>query len=411
MENLFAALTQEDSIAFMLSILVTFLIGFITAWVLWGGRAARSRRDAKKWKANNENLQIEQTALREQLDLRNADLVKAQREAEELAAQIRILEEEKANWQNGLDAAAAATAKANASARSYATTIEDLNNQILGLKSRLSQQYRTGSGRPPETPNEVAEMKTSYDATITHLSSLEEKIGQLLAENIALRKQGQAVKSTIAGQEKEEKAVAETVRSSRDSASIEAAKNAITSAIGKKIPAATAAGKDDLTLIRGIGSFLEKKLNNLGIYTYEQISRFDHKMIGTLSEAIAFFPGRIHRDDWVGQASRLMEIKAGQPEALRKSAIFPNNPLDLKIVEGIGPKIEKLLNKAGIGNWNDLANAKKDTLIKVLEDAGDAFRIHDPSTWPDQAKLAVNGDWKKLKEYQDYLKGGKVVEQ
>jgi len=154
---------------------------------------------------------------------------------------------------------------------------------------------------------------------------------------------------------------------------------------------------------------LEKKLNNLGIYAFEQISRLDNEMIDNITAAVASFPGRIQHDDWVGQASRLMEIKAGQPEALGKSAIFPNNPQDLKIVEGIGPKIEKLLNKAGIGNWNDLANAKKEALKKVLEDAGDAFRIHDPATWPDQAKLAMKGEWEKLKEYQDYLKGGKIV--
>ncbi|TAK43111.1 MAG: hypothetical protein EPO28_06440 [Saprospiraceae bacterium] len=104
-----------------------------------------------------------------------------------------------------------------------------------------------------------------------------------------------------------------------------------------------------------------------------------------------------------------MEIKSTQPEALGKAAIFPNNPQDLKIVEGIGPKIEKLLKKAGISTWEDLARAKQEALKKILEEAGDAYRIHDPATWTDQAKLALKGEWEKLKEYQDYLKGGKEV--
>jgi predicted flap endonuclease-1-like 5' DNA nuclease len=410
MENLFAALTQEDSIAFLLSVLVAFLIGFVTAWVLWGGRAARARREAKKWKDSYDTAQIAQNALREQLDLRDADLVKAQREGEDLAAHIRLMEEEKAKWQAGLDAATESTAQAHSNARSYAATIEDLNNQILGLKARLSQQERDGGGQSAEAKTQAAEMKSSYDATVNRLNSLEEKISLLLAENTALRTQKPATSSKAASPKKEAKAapVTEDSRTSAPADSV-AAQKAVMGAIGTKIPSATADAKDDLTLIRGIGSFLEKKLNNLGIYTYEQISRFDGKMIDNVTAAIAFFPGRIQRDDWVGQATRLMEIKSAQPEALGKAAIFPNNPQDLKIVEGIGPKIEKLLKKAGIGTWEDLAKAKKKTLQKMLEDAGDAYRIHDPATWPGQAKLAVKGEWDKLKEYQDYLKGGKAA--
>ena len=410
MENLFAALTQEDSIAFLLSVLVAFLIGFITAWVLWGGRAARSRREAKKWKGSYDTVQREHTTLSEQLDLRDADLVKAHRQVEELAAHIRLVEEEKATWQASLDDSLNAVAQANSNARSYAATIEALNDQILGLKARLSQQEGGGSAQPSATQSQVAKMKSSDDATLSRLNSLEEKIGQLLAENIALRTQTPASGSEVASPKKEAIAAPGT----QDGIAIApadsvAAQKAVMSALGSKIPAAAADAKDDLTLIRGIGSFVEKKLNGLGIYTYEQISRFDSEMIENVTAAIAFFPGRIKRDDWVSQASRLMEIKSTQPEALGKAAIFPNNPQDLKIVEGIGPKIEKLLKKAGISTWEALAKTKQETLQKILEEAGDAYRIHDPTTWTNQAKLALNGEWEKLKEYQDYLKGGKGV--
>ncbi len=64
---------------------------------------------------------------------------------------------------------------------------------------------------------------------------------------------------------------------------------------------------DDLKRIRGIGPFIEKKLNAVGIYTFEQISKFDKNDIHTVTEAIAFFPGRIERDDWVGQAGKLKD--------------------------------------------------------------------------------------------------------
>lgn len=61
----------------------------------------------------------------------------------------------------------------------------------------------------------------------------------------------------------------------------------------------------DLTKINGIGPYIEQKLNEIGIYNYQQISRFKEEDIRVLTELIDFFPGRIERDDWVGQAEEL----------------------------------------------------------------------------------------------------------
>ena len=80
---------------------------------------------------------------------------------------------------------------------------------------------------------------------------------------------------------------------------------------------------------------------------------------------------------------------------------------DLKKVEGIGPKIAGLLNAAGIITFADLAKAPIKTLKKVLADAGNRFKMHDPKTWAAQAELAAKGDWDKLKAWQGELKGGK----
>jgi large subunit ribosomal protein L27 len=82
---------------------------------------------------------------------------------------------------------------------------------------------------------------------------------------------------------------------------------------------------------------------------------------------------------------------------------------DLKMVEGIGPKIEELLNNAGIFTWNDLATAPVDKVQEVLDNAGPNYRIHDPATWAKQAELAHQGQWEELEAYQDRLKGGREV--
>ncbi len=84
-------------------------------------------------------------------------------------------------------------------------------------------------------------------------------------------------------------------------------------------------------------------------------------------------------------------------------------PDDLKIVEGIGPKIETLLKEGGINNWDELAAAPVDRIKEILDAAGPRYQIHDPSSWPAQAKFAAEGKFDELKEYQEMLIGGRDV--
>ena len=80
---------------------------------------------------------------------------------------------------------------------------------------------------------------------------------------------------------------------------------------------------------------------------------------------------------------------------------------DLKIVEGVGPKIEGLLNEGGIHTWADLANADLEKVQAILDEAGSRYRMHNPATWAKQAQMAVDAKWEELEAYQDRLDGGR----
>lgn len=80
---------------------------------------------------------------------------------------------------------------------------------------------------------------------------------------------------------------------------------------------------------------------------------------------------------------------------------------NLKIIEGIGPKIESILNDAGILSYEEVIEADIEWLQKILDAAGPKYQMHNPKTWPDQAELAMSGSWSELKEYQDLLNSGK----
>jgi len=63
---------------------------------------------------------------------------------------------------------------------------------------------------------------------------------------------------------------------------------------------------DDLKKISGVGPVLEEKLNKMGIFHYKQIAGLSVTEISAIDEELNF-KGRIERDDWLDQASKLME--------------------------------------------------------------------------------------------------------
>jgi len=71
------------------------------------------------------------------------------------------------------------------------------------------------------------------------------------------------------------------------------------------VAASIVVAKDDLQVIKGIGPFIEEKLNALGIYMFVQIARMTPKLEEEVNIAIEFFPGRVKRDQWVKQAKEL----------------------------------------------------------------------------------------------------------
>ena len=70
---------------------------------------------------------------------------------------------------------------------------------------------------------------------------------------------------------------------------------------------------DDLEVIKGIGPQNAERLHRLGIWHFEQIAAWTSENIEWVGSYLAF-PGRIEREDWVGQAKVLAK------EAKTKSA-------------------------------------------------------------------------------------------
>lgn len=189
-------------------------------------------------------------------------------------------------------------------------------------------------------------------------------------------------------------------------------------------------GKDNLQIIEGIGPKIEGLLKegNIGSWSALALSSVD-TIQGILDAAGSRYrladpktwPDQAKladADKWDELINYQRFLDTGQDDKgdgetpskietlLSKMLGFRNNPEDLKLVEGIGPKIEGLLKDAGINNWSDLAAASVERIKEILAAAGDRYRLAKPDTWPEQARLASEGKWVQLKEYQDFLSGG-----
>ncbi len=65
--------------------------------------------------------------------------------------------------------------------------------------------------------------------------------------------------------------------------------------------------KDNLKKIKGVGPAIEKTLNELGIFRFEQIADMSEYDIDRVAQRLKGFHSRIYREDWIGQARELLE--------------------------------------------------------------------------------------------------------
>lgn len=159
---------------------------------------------------------------------------------------------------------------------------------------------------------------------------------------------------------------------------------------------------DDLTVINGIGGWINEKLNALDIYTYRQISKFNDEDVDIVTDAIEFFPGRIDRDEWIHQAQELVRIEISKAELLQRISKMKNRIYydrlgvankqyanNLTLINGISSWIEEKLNLLDIYTYEQISKlTPKDIEIitEILEISEDRI---EKENWVNQASELV----------------------
>ncbi len=189
--------------------------------------------------------------------------------------------------------------------------------------------------------------------------------------------------------------------------------------------------QNNLQIIEGIGPAMEKVLHENGIKTWADLAQTSPDQLRSILEKYGAKYKIIDPTTWPQQAALAAEGKWDELIALQKSLGITSQDAvqeskvekwlvkiglrkqykqdDLKAIEGIGPKIEKLLIEAGITTWRQLAQTPVSKIREILESAGPNYALADPSTWPQQAALAAEGKWDELTALQEQLRGGRRV--
>ena len=134
--------------------------------------------------------------------------------------------------------------------------------------------------------------------------------------------------------------------------------------------------------------------NNAIRYIYDDRVQVDNCLIAVSSE-----------EEEVVAVKKPAAKKAPAKKVAKPAATA--GPDDLTLVEGVGKKIAEILAANGVTSFEELSKQKVTALRTILDAAGSRYKVHDPGTWPKQAKLAATGKWEELKKLQAELKGGK----
>jgi predicted flap endonuclease-1-like 5' DNA nuclease len=102
-------------------------------------------------------------------------------------------------------------------------------------------------------------------------------------------------------------------------------------------------------------------------------------------------------------------MSGGADKALALVAGFKiNGNDDIEIIEGIGPKIGDLFRENGAGSFDKIMNLSVPAMNAILEKGGSRFKLANPGSWAEQAKLCYENRWAELQTLQDSLSAGVV---
>jgi predicted flap endonuclease-1-like 5' DNA nuclease len=283
--------------------MISLLQDPIFFWLVWGvcvlagtafGWSLRANTHEKEVRAALSRIEQEKntlarlyTQIKHQHDLREADFRRASLDVEKLKSIVQLLEEERSTLLPDAPFNASRIANAEAAAAQYAQKVSALEVLANGLRARnadLAEQLAAAQKDMGDWDN----LYLGFKATQERLAAFEQNSRALEIERDQLRQQLLEARAEIEILQNELLQKADSAQKAKTS----------------KKGGVAAPQVDDLKSIKGMSAFVDRLLS-MGISTFAQISRWDDDAVIAVAKTLDISPGKIYRDDWVGQALRL----------------------------------------------------------------------------------------------------------
>lgn len=150
----------------------------------------------------------------------------------------------------------------------------------------------------------IAEARHQVAVLEEELKANQRRYDSLKKESDEIRQTADQLRSELAAERAREAELQSKIVENRAKTTFESPGSGLKAGHSRFTPS-TWQTRDDLTRINGIGPKIQKKLNEMGIFSYRQIAAFSPDDIEKVASSLKVFKGRIGRDNWIGQAAAL----------------------------------------------------------------------------------------------------------
>lgn len=289
----------EDPVLFGLLWAIAVLVGVVIGWnlrAIWPEREVA--RILERTTQERNALARLYTQIKHYYDLREADLRKTAIEVSTLREQVETYEAERSFLLTTTQANTTRMERAEANASLWAKRLIEMES----VAQRLEGENKTLHTELSQLNAQISAWKTlnrGFSAMHRQLREVEEKNLALEQERRELLEQLTIARSEIAQQQRELARYALQLQQLSDTYSASASD-------GDTGPTQTPGKPDNLLRILGITEEYARRLHEIGVFTFVQISEWEAADVASIAKVLDITPEQILRDDWVGQAQILV---------------------------------------------------------------------------------------------------------
>ena len=290
---------------------LTAVIGVIVGWVV------RGRRSSQEKAAINAGWQ-------EQIEAQRAEHQRLVKQGKGLMDQISQFQASNRDAKNRAKALSAAAQKASARRDELQREIKDIRSNLEVVVSQRDQ-LQTQSAAQDDSKNSVQQKDEKIFQLSRELENWQNRLPPLIERYKLRNEEAEQLEADLAHahvriQELEDDSINSQTRIEpvRDSELLTNGRDASNDHSDRGVDGEARSEvttdddylktlRDNLKHIKGVGPAIEKTLNEMGIFRFQQIADMSEYDIDRVAQRLKGFHSRIYRENWIGQARELSD--------------------------------------------------------------------------------------------------------